>query len=69
MSAIKSFRPSRAMENLNFKHKLELNVSSVACAIEALELLLIERGILKENELMTRLKEVARTKIEPGGDG
>jgi hypothetical protein len=36
------------------------NVASIAMALEALETLLLEKGILKENELMERLEKVAR---------
>lgn len=39
---------------------LALNVGSVAMSIEALETLLIEKGVLKDDELMTRLKQVAQ---------
>jgi hypothetical protein len=41
-------------------HALTCNIASVATAIEALEALLIEKNVLKENELMERLEKVAR---------
>lgn len=39
---------------------LTTNIASVATAVEALESLLKEKGILKDDELMTRLKELAQ---------
>jgi hypothetical protein len=39
---------------------LTLNIGSVAMSIEALETLLIEKGVLKDDELMDRLKKVAQ---------
>lgn len=39
---------------------LTVNVASVASALEALEQLLLEKGVLKDNELMERLQKVLR---------
>jgi hypothetical protein len=36
-----------------------LNVLSTAIGLEALETLLIEKGILKDEELMTRAKQIS----------
>lgn len=41
---------------------LERNVTSTALAIEALELLLIEKGIFKDDELMNRLTRLLSEK-------
>lgn len=38
------------------------NVSSVAFALEALDLLLVEKGILKENELLDKIKALVESK-------
>lgn len=37
-----------------------MHVGSVALAVEAMESLLIEKGVLKDNELMDRLQEIAK---------
>lgn len=39
--------------------QLTLNVASVAVGLEALESLLVEKGVLRDNELMEKLKKVA----------
>ena len=39
---------------------LAVNVASVAMAIEALEELLVEKGVLQDDELMSRLKKVTQ---------
>lgn len=44
-----------------------MNLASVATAIEALELLLIERGVLKNDELMKKVEELARQKAGSNG--
>jgi len=40
------------------------NVASVALTIEALEILLVSKGILADNELMTALEKLAQEKFE-----
>jgi predicted dinucleotide-utilizing enzyme len=40
------------------------NVASVALTIEALEILLVSKGILADNELMTALEKLAQEKSE-----
>ena len=40
--------------------QLTINVGSVAMAVEALETLLVEKGVLKDGELIERLKSVAQ---------
>ena len=66
---MQSFKIRKNLDSLNFRHKIELNVSSVAVTVEALDNLLVEKGILQPGELMKRASELARMKIEPGGDG
>jgi hypothetical protein len=39
---------------------LAMNVGSVAMSLEALETILVEKGVLKDGELMERLEKVAR---------
>jgi hypothetical protein len=39
---------------------LAMHIGSVALAVEALETLLVEKGVLKDNELMTRIEEVSK---------
>ena len=39
---------------------MAMHVGSVALAVEALESLLLEKGILKDNELLDRLQEIAK---------
>lgn len=41
---------------------LALHVGSVALAVEALERLLVEKGLLKDNELMEKLAVLAKDK-------
>ncbi len=45
---------------------LALHVGSVAAAVEALESILIEKGILKDDELMTRVRAVMQQHYEKG---
>lgn len=52
-----------------FRHKIGLDLPSLAVAIEALDDLLAEKGILGHGELMKRAEELAKTKVLPGGDG
>ena len=40
--------------------QLTMNVASVALGMEALEGLLIEKGVLKDNELMEKLEKVTQ---------
>jgi hypothetical protein len=40
------------------------NVASVALTIEALEILLVSKGVLRDNELMEALEKLAREKSE-----
>lgn len=53
---------------------LGMNVASVAVAIEALDTLLVEKGVLGDGELMERVKKVAQEHyakdqlIPPGDD-
>lgn len=43
------------------KHSnLAMHVGSVALAVEAMESLLIEKGLLKDGELLERLQEIAK---------
>jgi hypothetical protein len=69
MSNIQSFKVRKNLDSLNFRHKIELNMSSIAVTVEALDNILVEKGILEPGELMRRAADLARTKIEPGGDG
>ena len=46
--------------------QLAMNIGSVAAAIEALEALLVEKGILKDDELMDKLKTVIQKHYEKG---
>lgn len=39
---------------------MAMHVGSVALAVEALEAILLEKGILKDNELLDRLQEIAK---------
>ncbi len=39
--------------------QLTVNVASVACGLEALETILVEKGVLKADELMDKLKSIA----------
>lgn len=41
-----------------------MHVGSVALAVEALETLLIEKGVLKADELMERLQSLAKSKAD-----
>jgi hypothetical protein len=43
---------------------LAMNVGSVALAIEALEALLVKKGVLKDSELMEKIQEIVKTKQE-----
>jgi hypothetical protein len=43
--------------------QIQGQVASVAVTIEALETLLVEKGILKPDELMNRVTKLARGKI------
>ena len=45
---------------------LTMHVGSVAIAVEALEAILTERGILKEDELMNRIRVIAQRHYETG---
>jgi hypothetical protein len=56
--------PASRAELVNGTEHLLSNVMSVALAVEALELLLIERGVLKTDELMDRIKLLAAEKAE-----
>lgn len=42
------------------------NIASVATAIEALEMLLIDRGVLKNDELMAKITEIVNQKAAGG---
>ena len=44
---------------------LSMNVASVALGIEALEKLLIDKGVLKDDELMQYLEKMVKEKSEP----
>lgn len=50
---------------------LALHLGSLACAVEALEEILVEKGVLQPDELMTRLKTLAEKKaaMDTAGDG
>jgi hypothetical protein len=56
--------PASRAELVNGTEHLLSNVMSVALAVEALELLLIERGLLGPDELMDRIKVLAKQKSE-----
>ena len=45
---------------------LSVNVASLAMGLEALETLLVEKGILKDNELLDKLKEVSTAHYSKG---
>lgn len=53
----KEFKKAKKLLN---KSNLAMHIGSVALAIEALELLLIEKDILKTDELMEKLKIVSQ---------
>lgn len=57
------FKTRTEMKKLNTQHEIQANIASVALAIEALEQLLIERHLLKRDELMERCTELAKQKI------
>ena len=55
------------------KSDLAMHIGSVAIGLEALETLLIEKGILKDDELMERIKKIsaehyAQGHFVPGND-
>lgn len=60
---------SKFLDQPDILHKIELNLPAVAVTLEALDDLLVERGILEPGELMRRAERLARTKVLPGGDG
>jgi len=51
------------------RHKIGLTAPEISVAVEALDELLVELGILKPGELIARAKELAKYKVLPGGDG
>lgn len=53
--------PSRS-EVLSGENELRMNIASTAIAVEALELLLVERGILKDNEVLDKMKVLMEEK-------
>lgn len=55
--------PARG-EMLSSISTLQQHVTSVAIAIEALEILLMTAGILKENELMEQIESLIKAKAE-----
>jgi hypothetical protein len=48
---------------------LAMHVGSLAVAIEALECILVENGILKPDELMGRIEKLGKEKAEHGNLG
>lgn len=48
------------------KSNLAMHIGSVAIAVEALEQILIERGVLKDDELMERIKAVSQEHYAKG---
>jgi hypothetical protein len=59
----------RKMKKMSKTAALAVNVGGVAFAIECLELLLIDKGVLRDNELMEKIKaetEKRREAIEHG---
>ena len=40
-------------------HAVQIQVISVSVALQALETLLIDRGLLKDDELMSRVRDIA----------
>jgi len=49
-------------ESLNVMVGMEGHLTSVALAIEALDNLLVEKGILADNEILDKMKVLAETK-------
>jgi len=49
-------------ETINVTMSLEQHLTSVALAIEALDTLLVEKGILADNEILDKMKVLAETK-------
>lgn len=43
--------------------EMQVQIASVALAIESLETLLIEKGVLKDNEVMNRAMKLAKAKM------
>lgn len=56
--------PISRQEASLMEQRLQSNVMSTAAAIEALENLLIEKGILKDDELMAAVKKLVEQKHE-----
>lgn len=56
--------PISRNEAMAMEDRILMNVASCAAGIEALEKLLIEKGILKEDELMTAVKDLLEKKTE-----
>ena len=66
-------RQARTARKLLKSANLVLQIGSLDIVVEALERLLVEKGILKEDELMDRFKLVQQQRWEkdlnvPGGD-
>ena len=49
-------------ESLNVMMGLQEQVVSLALAVEALDTLLVEKGVLKDNEVLDRMKVIAAAK-------
>jgi len=56
--------PVSRMEAQALEERILCNIASCAAGLEALESLLIKKGILQDNELMTEVRAVLGTKTE-----
>lgn len=54
----------RKMKKMSRSAVLAVNVGGVAFAIECLELLLVDKGVLRDNELMDKIKAETEKRTE-----
>jgi hypothetical protein len=61
---MKNMRVGAFMGKISGRAELQQNVASVALAVEALELVMVEKGLLKPDELMERIEKLAKFKVQ-----
>lgn len=66
-------RPNKAQRLLSVVGQLDqqktAQIASIACGLEALDALLVEKGVFRDNELMEKMERVILQKAEEAEDG